>query len=347
MQARITPCRRQRAIVLLAGVIALGMLSIRLTYASLPAAQLLQRRTTVSWHGQRLGPALVRMREALDAPLWIDRRVDLSAVVDLEATDVSLAEMFESLRKSHGIDAAAVGPLLYVGPADDADALASLLQDARRQLQGGSAAVRRAWLAETKPRWRRLDEPRSALVELAREAGGALSNPEAVPHDLFDGAAYPPLARLDQATLLALGFDLTLQVVDRGRRIRLIPSPRVAKREQAKEARTGEPLEEPRQTVSPSSDLPRKPLSPSQRYTLRVVDQPLKNVLDQLSRQVGLEVHWDGGLSESSAEILRRTSCDATKATLDELLAALLEPVGLQSKRIGRRVHVSPAPADP
>jgi hypothetical protein len=78
-----------------------------------------------------------------------------------------------------------------------------------------------------------------------------------------------------------------------------------------------------------------------QRFTLKIDNQPAGRVLDQLARQLQLEVEWDAALEQSPA--LGReanVSCDVRDADLDELFAAVLTPAGLVFERDGKKVSI-------
>lgn len=99
-------------------------------------------------------------------------------------------------------------------------------------------------------------------------------------------------------------------------------------------------------TALPPRSLNRKPAAPSgQRFSLEIKNQPVGPVLDQLAAQLKLTVEWDPALAadpQKGREAL--VSCNVQQVQLDELLQALLSPVGLKAERVGDRVAVREIP---
>jgi hypothetical protein len=64
-------------------------------------------------------------------------------------------------------------------------------------------------------------------------------------------------------------------------------------------------------------------------------------VLGQLSERLGLAIEMDRqSIDAAGLSLDRRVSFQVEDADLDELLAALLEPAGLDFKRNGKRLQV-------
>jgi hypothetical protein len=233
--------------------------------------------------------------------------------------------------------------------------------------------ARRKFLAMRPWRWPRFAEPRQLALELAREAGVELLGAERIPHDLWPAADLPPLSWIDRLTLLAAQFDLTVQMADEGRRVALVDLPAkvvlartyVAPRDPAGTARRwAEAL--------PSADVElaggkirvegrledheyleaRLRAAPARRttvtagektYQLSVESAALDKVVDQLARQIDLEVMWDRPAIEAAGiPINQLVSRQIRDATLDELLGAVLGDTGLSFDRTGRKVVIRP-----
>ncbi len=86
----------------------------------------LEARVTLTWSGQTLGAALERLSETQQLPLWIDRRVDTSAAVELSANDEPVRDVLSRLAALHDLDATPFRSVVYVGPRQSAADLATL-----------------------------------------------------------------------------------------------------------------------------------------------------------------------------------------------------------------------------
>jgi hypothetical protein len=153
-----------------------------------------------------------------------------------------------------------------------------------------------------------------------------------VPHDLWPEHKLPPMSALDRAVLLLSGFDLTCQISADGSKLRVVPIKRPLKTSGLAPP-TASRAKPPRPRAATTKTL--------QRFTLKIENQPAGRVIDQLARQLQLEVTWDAALQQNPT--LGReanVSCDVREADLDALLTAVLSPAGLAFERDGKRVSI-------
>lgn len=300
----------------------------------------LQQGVTLTFQGQLLGPALARLGETQDVPLWIDRRVDPGAPVNLAANDQPLFDVLNALAAERGYAATPFRGVVYFGPRATADALAALSTRARGALARTPQAVRRRWLTPAPWSFPRLSEPRQLLHEVLQSVGAESANESHVPHDLWPAASVPSMAPVDQALLLLAGFDLTLEISVGGRRAAVVPIDYAAL--PAAKATAERPGGAQRARPAPSAPADKLP---SLVFTLKVDNRPVGPVIDQLAQQLELQVTWEAGPDEEPgklAEIL--VSCDVRNASIDELLGAVLTPAGLAYERNGAAVTVRRGP---
>jgi hypothetical protein len=348
----------------------------------LPAARQLQQRISATWNGQQLGAALARLAAQQRLAIWIDRRVDPNAVIELEAVDRSVGDVLTDLAAPLGCTAVEFAGVAYFGPSQTAGELATLAAKAREPLAKASPEVRRGWLQLRSRSFARLSEPRAVLVELAGSIGARLDNAQIVPHDLWPARTLPAMAPLDCMVLALAGFDLTCQVSEDGRRVHVKPIERpvlvtrrylvpAARRADVEAALAAMPQTQAKlmdgqlqlaarveeheavaaairgraAEVARSAPPARRPTMHSQqRFTLKIEGKPVGAVVDQLARQLQLEVVWDESLSTApNAGRNATTSCDVRSANLEELLKAVLAPAGLAFERDGQRVEIRPA----
>ena len=345
----------------------------------------LDRPVTITWHGEQLGPALERLADSQQISLWIDRRVDVSARVELTVNQQPVRIALEHALASHDWAAAPFQGVLYVGPRQTAAELATLSAIARQSVTRAPIAARAGWLKAEAWSFPRLSEPRNLLTELARSGGARLHNAEQIPHDLWPARSLPSMAVVDRAVLLLAGFDLAPQLSADGKQLGVAPirrpvqltqtytvsraraeavkaalaelpalktqwkgaqltaAGRVEEHERIKRAIAGDS----RQAIAKGQ--PQRRVGPAmQRFTLKIDNQPLGPVLDQLARQLKLTIAWAPALAaDSEAKRAVLVSCDVHDADLDELLSAVLTPAGLGFSRNEKAVSIKVARAAP
>jgi len=309
--------------------------TLLLAQARSAAEQQLERRlgqkVTVNWQGQQLGAALERLAEAQRIAVWLDRRVDRSAPIEFTADERPLGDVLAGVARPLRCAATTFHGVLYFGPEQSAGELLTLSTAARESLAKAPANVRSRWLKLESWSFPRLSEPRQLVASLAKSMGVTLHEDERIPHDLWPARELPPMAAIDRLVLVLAGFDLTCEISADGRQL-LITSikrpvhvrgaaaqrPAIAKQRAASNTATGE-----------------------RRFTLKVENQPLGRVLDQLAYQLKLQIEWDDSLQQNPAAGREAVvSCDVRQVDLDGLLEALLAPSGLAFERDGQRVKI-------
>lgn len=305
-----------------------------LLLATLPAAAVSAQRITATWQGQQLATALERIASTAQVSLWIDRRVDPRQEVNAQLTDVSVKEALSELAAQHHLGVAQLDGVFYVGPEETARGLTALSRQARAALRGMPTAQRKRWLHAGSWSWPRLSEPRVLLAELMHQAHVKLVDGERVPHDLWPARKLPPLPLVDRVVLLLAGFDLACEISPDGKSCRVVP--------------IQYPLPIAGRDTSPrdaSESPPPSQVNARKQFSLRLENQPVGRVMEQLARQLGLEVTWDEP-SLRARNVSRETlvSCDVAGADLDGLLRGILEPAGMIFNRQGQRVEIRAAP---
>ena len=291
------------------------------------------QRLTATWQGQQLGTVLERIASTASAPLWLDRRVDPRQKVNVEFTDVPFREALAELAARHDLGVAQLDGVIYVGPKKTARGLTTLSRRARAALRKAPAAQRKRWLRAAPWSWPRLSQPRLLLAGLLRQADVELVGVELVPHDLWPQRKLPPLALVDRVVLLLVGFDLTCEISPDGKTCRVVPI------EYPLPVADEDP---PPRATGGSSRTPAA--SARRQFSLRLENQPVGRVLEQLAGQLQLELTWNEA-SLRAKKLSRETlvTCDVANADLDGLLRGILEPAGLAFTRTGQRVEIRAA----
>lgn len=187
------------------------------------APRQLAKPVSITWQEVPLSMALERLAQTQSLAIWQDRRVDPNMPITLTAVDQPLSDVFAALAQQSGATAVPFAGVIYVGPQQTADELATLAALARQPLAKAPAAARTKWLKPQALSFSRLSEPRKLLNELAATNDAKVQNEERVPHDLWPARKLPALAAIDRAVLLLAGFDLTCRLSPDGSRLDVTP----------------------------------------------------------------------------------------------------------------------------
>lgn len=297
------------------------------------ATSLRAQRVTAVWQGQQLGTALERLAGTQHAPLWLDRRVDPRRKVDVQFTDVLFAQALAELAEQHALGVAQLDSVIYVGPRKTARGLATLARRARAAMARAPAAIRQQWLRAAPSSWPRLTQPRALLKRLLEQAGVDLVGDELVAHDLWPARELPPMALVDRVVLILAGFDLTCEISRDGNTCRVVPIVYpLAGDGDAPLAEAGSPVRSDTKAVR-------------QQFSLRLENQPVGRVMEQLAGQLKLELFWnDDSLQANNRSRKTLVSCQVEEVDLDELLRSILEQAGLGFTKKGQRVEIHASP---
>lgn len=270
-----------------------------------------------TWTAQPLREVAERLALLAGEPVIVDRRIDPTTPITLTATGEAIDGVIERVASIAGATAARLDSGFRIAPAEAA-AKAAAAEQARRHRIGRLPAPQRR-LLETRQAWiwsagRR---PRDLLADLTATHGLAIDGLDLVPHDHFPATTLPPLSLAARIDLVLAHFDLGMEWsagTDGG-----TPAGRIV------------PLPEPVVAMPPPRRPPRKIDRPAGRqvYTLRL-EAPLDAALTAITRQIGLGLQIDeaslAARGVSPREIVR---ADVRSASRDELLDAVLGPVGL------------------
>ncbi len=290
----------------------------------------LNQQLSVTWRELPLQMALDRLAQVSQVTVWLDRRVDPQQQIDLELRDASTQQILQQLAQHCDLGFLVVDSIVYLGPKQSAHDLPVLLQQARKSLSKAPRQMRKRWLRAEAKTIPRLAQPRRWLAQSLNEAGISLLDQEKIPHDLWRKKELPPLAMVDRIVLLLVGFDRTCEMTPDGKTCRIVAiSHPVAIGRKSKKGLPQRPLQ-------------RRPSGAVQKvFSLRLQNQPVGQVVEQLARQLQLEVLWDEPTASGKA-ISRKTpiSCEVHNASLEELLQSVLTPAGLQFQWQGKKIKI-------
>jgi hypothetical protein len=297
-----------------------------------------------------LRQALRSLSQALRVAIVVDRRIDPDQSVDIELVDVPLDEALALIAKRAGGGASILGPVVYIGPQETAGQLRTLSALATQDVQKLPARQKGAALLSRPLDWQALTTPQQVFERLAQEASIPIRAQERLPHDLLAATDLPALSWIDRVTLTAAQFGLRTKFDAAGRSLELVPIDGDVRLERSYPAgRDGartvadwqklapEATVEDHERLSPTRAARTPNTTPGQQvYTLTLEGMKLETFLAQLEQKLSLSFELAGEGIKLDAPV----NVDVKNASLDELLRAAFDPLGLGFQRKDKAVIV-------
>lgn len=335
-----------------------------------------ERRATIQWQRVPLQNALGRLREVFDQPVFVDGRTDPSLRVSLEIEDATLNDVLQALSDAASLGYSNLQQLHYLGPPAAAEQLRTVAEVRRAEASRLPASRKASLELKQSLTWSRLTEPRQLIAKLVERRGWRIGRAERIPHDLWAAGELPAMALTDQLTVLLLGFDLTYEIKPGKRTLEIRPLEEVTIRREYQLPSQSSDATEPLQQVlraakshrldaakltvdarveqherlaellggrDSQSPADRRSRQTKQVYTLRVEEQPVGAVLNELAARLGWALEIDGeAIRAAGLSLDRRVSFSVENSDEDELLNAVLRPAGLDFRRGGERLRIVP-----
>jgi hypothetical protein len=299
-----------------------------------PRRQASRQTASIHWQGLSLRDAIARLRPLFDQAVYVDRRVDPAARVSLDIEASSAEQVLHALALEHQFGVSRLGPVLYLGPAAAATQLQPTARLRDKDVARLPVELRTRLAGRSRLAWPRLAEPRQLVTSIAQQNGWRLTNPELIPHDLWDAGELPELTAAEQLTLLLLGFDQTFELKPGERSMEIVALPQSTAKQPAKPI-ANQPATKP--------TTPRSTGGKRQLYTLRVQEKPVGAVLRELSQRLHWAIQIDEDAIRAAGKSLdKRVSFSVENADQEKLLDALLTPAGLEYQIDGEQVRVLP-----
>jgi len=269
-----------------------------------------------SWTRLPLRDWADRIAGLADLPVVVDRRIDPTTPITIEATGEPLRVILDRVaggvgaRVEHLASSVRLVPPSVAGRATAAEAARAA------ELRRLPAAMRTRLAARSDWGWTAGAEPRLTLANLAADAGVRLEGLERVPHDHLAASRLPPLPVAERIDLLLAHYDLRAAwTADGGDVVPAVDRTAIAEPKAVRAA------------VQPR----RRPTEPpaEERHTLRL-EAPLDQAIDALARRFVLEPKIDAASLAArgiaTGEIVR---VQVEGVTRDELFDAVVAPLGL------------------
>lgn len=144
-----------------------------------------------------------------------DRRTNPRIPISLETDFVTRIQvLFEISQTIPETSICVHDNVILLGPADRIHRIPVLVDGAKktmldiskRQKNASSNVRSRSFV----PKWDQLAEPRSLIVEAAKNAGVEISNADAIPHDVWAAGSLPSMSFAEFAAIILNEFDLNI-----------------------------------------------------------------------------------------------------------------------------------------
>lgn len=294
---------------------------------------------TALWTALPLRDWASRSSTLAGRPVIVDRRLDPDATVTRDCRAEPLDTMLAAVATSVGGSVEPLRSWIRIAPAAAAGRAARGEQDRAAEIAALPAAARAPLAARRAWSWAEGARPRDLVTAAAVEAGLTVTGLPAVPHDHLPAAALPPLSLAERLDLVLAHYDLRVawSVGDGTTAAGAVVPLAAAAPRPAGVADHAPP--------QPAGRPPRGPQRrTTDRYTL-TLDAPLDEALRALAPRLGLEVELDRASLAARGilpgEIVRAAVTDATR---EQLLDAIVSPLGLRWRIDGGRLLVDAPP---
>lgn len=158
-------------------------------------------------------------------PVFLDRKVDPSMVIDSQSQWAPLELLIDELCKSLDLEVYYGSDFVYIGPRATVERLPVLLQVHKSRVKKMDSAVRKKIIKRLPVAWDRASEPSKILNATLAKYGLALVGDKELPYDLWAEGELAESSFVTHATLLLAGFDLTFSVNPKNGQVRIIDVP--------------------------------------------------------------------------------------------------------------------------
>ncbi|MEX0718330.1 MAG: hypothetical protein WD066_17175 [Planctomycetaceae bacterium] len=186
----------------------------------------LDRGMSVSWKNVPRRDVFRRVADNLRVALLLDRRIDPTATVDLDAAQLTGRGVLDRLSREAAASCATIGNTVYVGPPERAALLEALVKKRAAEFSWIAPRLpfeRQRELARRTIHWNDLDSSTEIVAEIANEFGLEIEGMDLVPHDLWASWTLPEASASEALSLALIQFDLTFDWIEEARGIRIVP----------------------------------------------------------------------------------------------------------------------------
>lgn len=325
-------------------------------------------RIDVAWQAAPLVDVVAGLDRIGPQAVFLDRRVDPTQRIDLTLSGASLREAAERVAETAGARLARLDRVLYLGPDWIAQRLPTLAAVAQTQAAAAPPAAGRAWRGTRPLEWDFLAAPRDVVARAARTGGVRLAGVDRIPHDLWRDGSLAPAPLVEQLVVLLAGFDLTLQIDERGAG-EIVPAaedvaierrfPRTSRlnralatwndaeqaplasrpdgdavvirgRVEAIEALAEQLSEQGARRGARPTRSPRRSERIEVQARVRAQARPMDELLGELAERLNFSLRFDEAIAAAGVDLARPVTIDVEDVALNQLLEAILAGSPLQ-----------------
>jgi hypothetical protein len=328
--------------------------------AAAHAAPALDAAVHAVWRGVPLEAWIDQVTQLAGVPVIRDRRIDPGLRIERDGGGEPLADVLEAVAAAAGARVAVLDSTVRIVPAHGAGDVVAGERARLADIATLPAAGRRVVTHREAWQWPSAARPRDLVAAAAAAAGIEIEGLEKIPHDHLPAARLPPLELGERLDLLLAHYDLRVTWTARGAaatgpavRAQVVPltppGDRVsvaadADRRAIDDGVAGRrPL--PRREAGGRGRMPAADAVAEPRFTLRL-EATLEQAVATLASRFGLEpaINREALAARGilPGEIVRVEVRDARR---DELLDAIVAPLGLGWRIEDRRLVIEPAAA--
>lgn len=291
-----------------------------------------------TWTGVPLRAWSQRVSELTGVNVVVDRRVDPGVTVTLESDGEPLHSLLDRVATSAGAVVEPLSSTAWIVPRNRAGRATAAEATRNRDLGSIPAEIRRAAERKAAWNWPTAARPRDLVAAAADAAGLSITGLDRVPHDHLPATSLPPLQLAERLDLLLANYDLRIGWSATGGEIVPIEA-------------GVDPHERSGDRAAPKHPRPLPRRNPQRAvaevYSLRL-EAPLGQSVSTVAKSLGLESTLDeaslAARGIAPGEIVR---VDARDLSRDELLDAMLAPLGLEWTIVDGTLRVFAAPPSP
>lgn len=302
------------------------------------------RRYGVHWQGVPLHKMLARFTEDKQFGFLLDRRIDPSLQLDFMVSDVPLEQILTGLAGSLELDCSFLGNIVYFSPKGTGLLLQKLLEQHEKAIEALSSRDRSGFRKKVNVDISFLESPKESLEDIAKQIGFAWKNLDDLPHDIWNKTQLSGLSPAEALTLLLFGFELDYRVEDR--MLELIPVVPIDFEKQTLSDSKDKSSKNKKIVSSKTESLEEKNTSDNiplnrRRFTLKVEDQNLAAILDELARRMNVELEIDkSSLNRKNISLEQLVSLDVKNATAQQLFRSLFRPLKIDFRLQGDKLKI-------
>ncbi len=320
---------------------------------------------SVSWTQAPLADRLKAFAANKQFAVFIDRRIDPNAKVDLRRINVTIEQLLLELANELGIGVCQVDDLIYFGPLVTAQTLPVIWDDLSKPSRAPASHA-----PATALKWNELSCPQELMKSIADNGNFKIIGMERIHHDLWDSGSLPPLTPIQQVAMIAVGFEqwptvrssgkiLELRKIQRPSRgkIEYVRSPIDASHEDDLKQKLQENFPElkfrlSRDTVRMTGKIDQlyaakafliqqnrigRPDSANVRFTLKTSATRVQ-ILTAIAAQTGRELMFDPTFRST---LDQQVEIECRQVSLDELVDQILTGSGLQAETTSSAIEIS------